>query len=93
MEWLIYAVFGWCGTNWPWHPRGGGNGGGGDDPWPINCPMCGGLIGAVAAVLIYPQVSAGLVDAGFIGMAVTNMAIGGAVSGLVRGVLGMVRGK
>ena len=95
MQWLLLAIIGWCGTGWPRRFPGGGGGGGfdPDNPWPPNCWVCGGIIGAVSAVVIYPLVASQLVDAGFLGLAVTAFTAGYAGNGLVGGIVGMVRGN
>lgn len=95
MQWLLLAIIGWCGTGWPWHFWGGGGGGGTDpdNPWPIHCPACGGIIGSLSAVVIYPLVSNLVADAGFTGLVVTAFAAGSFGNGLVGGIVRMVRGK
>jgi len=95
MQWLLLVIIGWCGTGWPWRFWGGGGGGGTDPdyPWPNHCLVCGGIIGSLSAVIIYPLVANLLVDAGFAGLVVTAFAAGSFGNGLVGGVVGMVRGK
>ena len=55
MEYLLAGIIGWCGTYWPRrfplpapgpYPNP-------DDPWPPNCPVCGPIIGAIAAVILW----------------------------------------
>ena len=55
MEYFLVAIAGWCGTGWPIRFPGVPIGGGGpDDPWPDNCPPCGGVIsGVLGAEVIY----------------------------------------
>lgn len=94
MQWLLLAIVGWCGTGWPWYFRFGKGGGGIDpvDPWPINCPPCGGVIGAISAIVIYPLVSNLVAEAGFTGLVVTAFAAGSFGNGLIGGIVGMIRG-
>ncbi len=95
MQWLLLAVVGWCGTGWPWHFRGtvgGGSGTDPDNPWPPNCWVCGGIIGSISAIVIYPLVSAQVADAGFAGLVVTAFAAGSFGNSLIGGIVGMVRG-
>ena len=92
MQWLLLAIIGWCGTGWPWHFRGGGGSGNDpDNPWPPNCWVCGGIIGSLSAIVIYPMVSSLVTDAGFTGMVVTAFAAGSFGNSLVGGVVGMIR--
>jgi hypothetical protein len=91
---LVPAIIGWCGTGWPRHFPGGGPTGGGfdpDNPWPPNCPMCGGVIGAISAVVIYSLVGAQFANAGFIGMAIISFAAGSVGNSLVGGIVGLFR--
>jgi hypothetical protein len=93
MEWLVYAIIGWCGTGWPRH-FGGGTGGGGvdpDNPWPPNCPMCGGVIGAISAVVLNYVIGAHFADAGFFATALISFAAGSVGNSLVGGIVGMAR--
>lgn len=94
MQWLLLAIIGWCGTGWPWRfgGRGGGTSPDPDNPWPPNCWVCGGLIGSLSAIVIYPMVSTLVADAGFTGMVVTAFAAGSFGNSLVGGIVGMVRG-
>jgi hypothetical protein len=95
MDWLISGIIGWCGTGWPRRFPGGGGGGRPDpeDPWPPNCPMCGGFVGALSAVVIYALVGGQLASAGFLGMAVTSFAAGSVGNSLVGGIVGRLRAK
>jgi len=95
MDWLVIAIIGWCGTGWPRRFPGGGGTGGGfdpDNPWPPNCPMCGGVIGAVAALVVNYAVGAHFANAGFIGMAIISFAAGSVGNSLIGGLVGMARG-
>ena len=94
MEWLVYAIIGYCGTRWPRRFPGGGGTGGGfdpDDPWPPNCPMCGGIIGAISAVVVIYLAGAQFANAGFFAMAVISFAAGVVGDSLIGGVVGMAR--
>lgn len=55
MEYLLVAIIGWCGTYWPrrFPLPGGGGYPNPDDPWPPYCPVCGPIIGAIAAVILW----------------------------------------
>ena len=90
LHWIIPALIGWCGTRWPWH-LGGGSGGGGDDPWPSNCPVCGPLFGALSAVLVSQLLGASIENAGFFGSAFVSLAAGKVGSDIVGFVVGLVR--
>lgn len=95
MDWLVYAIIGWCGTGWPFRfPFGGGTGGGGtdpDNPWPPNCAICGGVIGAIAALVIYYVVGPQFASNGFFAMAAISFAAGSVGNSLVGGIVGMAR--
>ncbi|HEX6741090.1 MAG TPA: hypothetical protein VF079_04765 [Sphingomicrobium sp.] len=97
MDWLIPAIIGWCGTGW--RPRIPGIGGGvpggtdPDNPWPPNCWVCGGIIGALAAVVLDPVYAPMLQDAGFLGRAVMAFGTGFVANQIVGGAVGMVRGR
>jgi hypothetical protein len=94
MEWLVYAILGYCGTRWPRRFPGGGGGGGGfdpDNPWPPNCPICGGIIGAISAVLVLYLVGPQFANAGFFALAVISFAAGVVGDSLVGGLVGMAR--
>lgn len=45
MALFLAFMFGWVGGYWPkrWDP---------DDPWPPNCPVCGALLGGIAAIIL-----------------------------------------
>ena len=62
MGYFLAFIVGWCGTYWPrrFPPIGGGGPGPRDpsDPWPPNCPMCGPLIGGIAALIFEAAVGA-----------------------------------
>jgi hypothetical protein len=97
IDWLVPAIIGWCGTGWPFpFPRGGGTGGGGggfdpDNPWPPNCPMCGGVIGAISAIVINSLVGEHFASAGFLGMVLISFAAGSVGNSLVGGIVGLFR--
>ena len=95
MDWLIPAIIGWCGTYWRPKLPGGGGGGGfdPDNPWPPNCWVCGGIIGAISAVVLDPIVASGLGDAGFLGRAVMAFAAGAVGNNIIGGAVGLLRGK
>ena len=59
MEYLLVAIIGWCGTYWPrrFPLPGGGGYPNPDDPWPPYCPVCGPIIGAIAAVAMLLPIS------------------------------------
>ncbi len=55
-ELILAAIIGWCGTYWPRRfplPVPPGPYPNPDDPWPPNCPVCGAIIGAIAAVVLW----------------------------------------
>jgi hypothetical protein len=54
--------------------------------------VCGGIIGSISAIVIYPLVSPLVADAGFAGLVVTAFAAGSFGNSLVGGIVGMVRG-
>lgn len=95
MDWLIPALIGWCGTGWPWRipiPRGGG-GTDPDNPWPDNCPMCGGIIGALSAVLVVILLQRNAFIDNVAGLTIVSLAAGKVGSDIVGTVLGMARRK
>jgi hypothetical protein len=53
--------------------------------------MCGGVIGAISAVVINYLVGAQFANAGFFGMAVISFAAGSVGNSLVGGIVGLVR--
>ena len=95
MDFVIPFIVGWCGTGWPWHPRipGGGGGGGGDDPWPINCIVCGRILGGIAAVILEMVLARQLANAGFGGHLAVDFFAGSFAVTLVGGLLGMMSGN
>ena len=94
MDWLISGIIGWCGTGWPRRFHGGGGGGGGDpDPWPPNCPMCGGIIGARSAIVINQIVAGHIAGGGFFATAVISFAAGYVGNSLIGGIVGLMRAK
>ncbi|MEQ1687467.1 MAG: hypothetical protein ABL874_02715, partial [Sphingopyxis sp.] len=89
---------GWCGTKWPWRwPGGSGGGGGGfdpDNPWPPNCPMCGGIVGAISAVVVNELLHGSvLATSGILATTVISLAAGKVGSDIVNTAMGMFRGK
>ena len=93
MDWLIPAIIGWCGTYWRPKLPGGGGGRDPDDPWPPNCWVCGGIIGAISAVVINPAVAPALTDAGFFCHALVSFMAGAVGNHLIGGGVGMMMGK
>jgi hypothetical protein len=93
MDWLIPAIIGWCGTYWRPRIPGGGGGGGDPDPWPPNCWVCGGIIGALSAIVINMIAGPAMADAGFFGHALVSFAAGFVGNQIVGGAVGMMRGK
>jgi len=92
MDWLVYALIGWCGTGWPRRfPGGTGGGFDPDNPWPPNCPMCGGVIGAIAALVVNYLVGPQFASNGFFAMALISFAAGSVGNSLVGGIVGMAR--
>ncbi len=93
--WILAAIFGWCGTGWPRHFFGGSGGGGFDPefPWPPNCPVCGGIIGAISAIVINVLIGPSIVGDGFFAQAATFFAAGYAGNSLVGSVAGLARAK
>jgi hypothetical protein len=92
IDWLVPAIIGWCGTGWPFRfPRGGGGGFDPDNPWPPNCPMCGGVIGAISAIVINSLVGEHFASAGFLGTVVISFAAGSVGNSLVGGIVGLFR--
>jgi hypothetical protein len=55
--------------------------------------MCGGIIGAISAIVINQLVGGQLTSAGFLGMAVVSFAAGSVGNSLIGGIVGLVRGK
>ena len=71
-NWLVLVLLGAWGGSW-------------DDPFnpPRWCIACNLIIGAIAAVIIYPLVASQLRDAGFVGVAVTSFAAGRVVTSAI----------
>ena len=104
IDWLVPAIIGWCGTGWPRHfyppgpsrffPPGPTTPSGGfdpDNPWPPNCPFCGGVIGAISAIVINSMIGDHFASAGFLGMVVISFAAGSVGNSLVGGIVGLFR--
>ena len=91
MDWLIWGVIGWCGTRWPWHFWGGG--GGDPEPWPPNCPACGRIFGALAAILVVRLAGGAVAGSGFLATTVVALAAGKVGYDLVGSAVRMMRGK
>jgi hypothetical protein len=96
MDWLIPAIIGWCGTQWPWRWRFPGGGGGGgfdpDNPWPTNCPMCGlitDIAGAVVAVLVVRAVAGTELVSGLAAVTIVSLAAGKVGGDIVNAIGGM----
>jgi hypothetical protein len=89
MEYFIAFMIGWCGTYWPRRfpiPIGPGPRDP-DDPWPPNCPVCGPIIGGIAAVVLEAtigrEVGTGLIEDGvlsFFAGAFGSTLVGGLLS-------------
>ena len=68
MDFLLAAIVGWCGTGWPIRfPSVGGGGGVEPGDWPPNCPMCGGIVGSLSAILVVYIFGATYASAGLLG--------------------------
>jgi hypothetical protein len=97
MDWIFPLIVGWCGTGWPhrFWPKGGGGGGGfdPDNPWPVNCPMCGGIVASLGALVIDILVLPHVGDVGIFGRGLVDFAGGAFASGIVGGLVGMMRGN
>lgn len=94
MEWIIPAIIGWCGTYVPRRFPGGGGGLPNPEDWPpVNCPVCGRVVGSIGAVIINVLVGPSLAEAGFFASALVSFAAGSATANLVAGISGMIRGK
>lgn len=91
MDWILPIVFGWAGGAWAasWHSND-------DDGWwrnPPGCIMCGGIIGAVVAVIIEMLVRPQMGDALMLDHAVLNLASGVFGSTLIGTGIGMMKGR
>jgi hypothetical protein len=88
---LIAAIVGWCGTGWPRHWPGGG---GTPEPgWPDWwCPKCGGLIGAISAVILVAVLGSHVETAGLGGLIAFSFFAGSFGHSLVGTVAGLARG-
>jgi hypothetical protein len=95
MDWILPVIVGWCGTGFPFKWWGGRGGGGFDPdwPWPPNCWVCWGVLGAVISVVIDPIVRPQVADGGVFARIVVDFLAAGAGSTLVSGLYGMVAGK
>jgi len=96
MNFILPFIVGWCGTGWPWHPRIGGGGGGGtdpDNPWPTNCPVCGGILGGLAAIVLEMVLAQQLANVGFGGHLAVDFFAGSFAVSLVSGLVGLVSGN
>ena len=95
MEWLLIGLLGWCGNDILRFRPPRGTGGGGfdpDNPWPPNCIVCGGLIGALTALLVLPVLNASIASAGFAGVVVASLAAGRVGGDIVGNIVGLIRG-
>ena len=95
MNFIIPFIVGWCGTGWPWRfpwPRGGGGTDPGD-PWPDNCPMCGGIIGGIAAVVLEIILQNQLADVGFGARLAVDFFAGSFAASLIGGVARLATGN
>jgi hypothetical protein len=88
MEFIFVAIVGWCGTGWPIRIRGGGGGGGFDPdwPWPPNCWVCDGVMGALGALVINYAVGPHYASAGFLGTVIIAFFGGSFTASLVNSV-------
>lgn len=93
MDLILAGIIGWCGTWWPrrWPFPPGGGGGNPDDPWPPNCPVCGPLIGAISAVVLW-VVLGDEIGGGIAELAIVSFFTGAFGSSLIGGVLSLARG-
>ncbi|TMJ00038.1 MAG: hypothetical protein E6G97_20855 [Alphaproteobacteria bacterium] len=93
-NYLIAAFVGWCGTGWPIRfPRVGGGGGVEPGDWPPNCPMCGGIVAAISAVILVAILGPAAESAGLIGLATISFFAGSFGSNFVGGIRGMASGR
>lgn len=91
--WIAAGLIGWCGTGWPIRfPFGGGGGGVEPGDWPPNCWVCGQLIGALAAIVLYAIFGREMAEIGFTGFAIVSFAAGSVANKLVGGLVAQVRG-
>ena len=90
-HYLIAAFVGWCGTGWPRRWPIVGTGGGGVEPgdWPPNCPMCGGIVAAISAVILVAVLGPAAETAGLGGLIALSFFAGSFGSSLVGGIRGM----
>jgi hypothetical protein len=96
MEYVVVALAGWVGSNWPVavsRGRGGTSVPNPEDPDPPLCWACGLVVGAVAAVIFWavlgPQIEGGIVS-----MVLVSFLAGSAGTSLVGSVLDLAgRGK
>jgi hypothetical protein len=87
---ILAAIIGWCGTGWPIRfPRVGGGGGIEPGDWPPNCPMCGGIVGAISAVILVAVIGSSFESSGMIGLAVVAFFGGSFGSSVIAGIRGM----
>src|SRR5258708_36216858 len=95
MNWLLPIIVGWCGTGWPFKCWGGRGGGGFDPdwPWPPNCWVCGGLLGAISAGIVDPMIMSQFNDAGLGGRIAVDFFAGGFGRTVIGGLYGLVGGK
>ena len=90
---LIVAIVGWCGTGWPHRFPGGGGGGDPEPGWPDKwCPMCGGIVGAVSAVILVAVLGSAVESAGLGGLIAFSFFAGSFGNSLVGNIAGMARG-
>jgi hypothetical protein len=82
MALFLAFMFGWVGGYWPrhWDP---------DDVWPPNCPMCGAILGGIAAVILEAVLKP--VATGVIEHAVLDFFVGAFASTLVAGLLRLAK--
>jgi hypothetical protein len=95
MEYIIPFIVGWCGTGWPWRFHGpiGGGGTDPDNPWPDNCPMCGGILGGIAAIVLEIVLRQQLADVGFGGHLAIDFFAGSFAVSLVGGAMRLMGGN
>jgi len=94
-HYIFAFIVGWCGSEWPIRfpiPRGGG---GGVEPgdWPPNCPMCGQVIGGIAAVVLVAALGSSIESTGLFGLVTMSFFAGKFGSSFLGGMRKLMTGS